>query len=83
MHLKEIQVVAEQGTEFGVLPHVEDGVITIICRRKGESWPYGMEPLPESINAILPPGRRFCVEGDIESTHNPSIMPESEIIFKP
>lgn len=44
MILKEVQVVAPVGTQFGTVKG-ENGILTIVCRPPGcTEWPHGIVP---------------------------------------
>ena len=54
-----VEVVAEVGTEFGIIEDSELGLLTLITRREGEDWPHGMKP--EAGMNKIEEGRRVYV----------------------
>jgi hypothetical protein len=47
----KVTVLAEPGTEFGVVSDV-NGELTLTSRRKGEGWPCGRRPIPSSVKVV-------------------------------
>jgi len=62
MNLKEVQVVAADGTEFGVIDGQEPGMLVIVVKHPGAiNWPYPDLKPTSGINKIANGGRRYSV----------------------
>lgn len=55
----EVEVVADVGTEFGVLRD-EMGLLTVVVRPPGQPWPHGLVPT-EGMNTIQEDFTRYVV----------------------
>jgi hypothetical protein len=59
-----VEIVAVEGSEFGLIEDNEHGVLTVISRRSGEAWPHGMNPTIGGVNTIVPVARVYYVRSD-------------------
>lgn len=73
----QVEIVALEGTELGILNDTEGGALTLTSRRFGESWPHGMEPL-SGLNTIVPGCRVYAVVSDgVEEPKGPPAVATS------
>ena len=62
MNLKEVQVVAAEGTEFGVIDGEVPGLLIIVVKHPGaKDWPYPDLKPTSGINKIEDCMRRYSV----------------------
>jgi len=62
MNLKEVQVVAAEGTEFGIIDGEVTGMLVIVVKHPGaKDWPYPDLKPTSGINKIANSGRRYSV----------------------
>lgn len=62
MRWRRVEIIAAEGTEFGIVLDVE-GDLSLVTRRAGEEWPHGHEPT-SGINTIAPGERAYRVSND-------------------